>query len=86
MLLPATLEFVPPLGLICVMTNDDAVSSASASVSLSCTTPLPAEETVNVASSLTEPVSLVAAGVSFVPVTVIINVAVSVPPFPSETV
>ena len=68
------------------MTNDDALSSASASVSLSCITPLAAEETVNVASSLTEPVSLVAAGVSFVPVTVIINVAVSVPPFPSETV
>ena len=69
-----------------MMTNDDALSSASASVSLSCITPLAAEETVNVASSLTEPVSLVAAGVSFVPVTVIINVAVSVPPFPSDTV
>ena len=32
--------------------NEDALSSASASVSLSCITPLAAEETVNVASSL----------------------------------
>ena len=42
--------------------------------------------TVKVPPSLMKPVSLSASGASLTPVTVIINVAVSVPPSPSETV
>ena len=45
-------------------------------MSLFWITPFAASETVSVASSLTEPVSSVATGSSFAPVTVIINVAV----------
>ena len=59
-----TLEFDPPVGAIWVKTSELVVSSASASESLSCITPLAAEETVTVASSLTEPVSLTAVGAS----------------------
>ena len=83
---PLTELFDPPSFLIWVITNDDALSSASASVSLSWVTPLDAVETVKVASSLTDPVSFVAEGASLTPVTVIVKFAVSVPPLPSEIV
>ena len=69
-----------------MITNDEALSSASASVSLSWVTPLDAVETVNVASSFTDPISSVAEGASLTPVTVIVKFAVSVPPLPSEIV
>ena len=42
--------------------------------------------TVKVLLVTTEPVSLSATGASFTPTTVIVIVAISVPPFPSETV
>ena len=64
---------VPPV-LTVVIVN----VSPSASVSLSSTTSLEPFETVNVAFSLTLPVSLLATGAAFVPVTVIVKVAVSV--------
>ena len=74
-----------------------AVELGSASVSLSVISPVwfpvldPAFAeallaTVKVPPSLIKPLSTTPTGSSFTPTTVIIKVAVSVPPFPSETV
>ena len=68
--------------LICVTVKDE-LSSASVSSATNNSDP---ELSVIVASSLTLSVSLTPIGSSFTPVTVIVILAVSVPPFPSETV
>ena len=59
---------------------------ASTSVSSETTVPALLVVFVTVAVTNTPSVSSTATGASLTPVTVIINVAVSVPPFPSETV
>ena len=80
-MLAVTLEFDPPVTAICVTVREEL---ASESVS-SATNNSEPELSVIVAFSSIASVSLTATGASLIPVTVMINVAVSVA-VPSETV
>jgi len=65
---------VPPVRIADTLNEE----LASASVSLSSMISLEPSVTVKVSPSLTEPISLSATGASLIPVTVIVNTAVSV--------
>ena len=80
-MLEETAEFDPPSFLICVTVRDDESSASVSSFNTSSSDPV----FVIVASSFTASVSFTATGSSLIPVTVIVNVAVSVAE-PSERV
>ena len=74
-----------PLAVVATMldTLNEALPSASVSPSKRSEDP---SVTVKVLPTATDPVSLSATGASFTPITVTVNTAISVPPFPSDTV